>query len=105
MVDCARMGRSLAPLLAGFAGFDNRLRLGGVVLNNVGSANHARMLESAAGEAGMKVLGVLPRRQDVALESRHLGLVPAGERGRLEETRSEERRVGEECRSRRSPYY
>ena len=86
VVDCARMARSLAPLLAGFAGFDSRLRLGGVVLNNVGSANHARMLESAAGEAGMKVLGVLPRRQDVALESRHLGLVPAGERGRLEET-------------------
>ncbi|HDZ59759.1 MAG TPA: cobyrinic acid a,c-diamide synthase, partial [Actinobacteria bacterium] len=40
VVDCARMARSLAPLLAGFAGFDSRLRLGGVVLNNVGSANH-----------------------------------------------------------------
>lgn len=79
VVDCARMARSLAPLLSGFRDFDPRLRLAGTVLNNVGSDSHARMLESAAAEAGVPVLGILPRRDDVGLPSRHLGLVPAAE--------------------------
>ncbi|MHB9111942.1 MAG: cobyrinate a,c-diamide synthase [Thermoleophilia bacterium] len=80
LVDCARIARSLAPLLAGFAGFDPRLNLAGAILNNVGSAGHGRVLEDAAREAGVPVLGVVPRRPDLGLSSRHLGLVPAGER-------------------------
>lgn len=79
VVDCARMARSLAPLLAGFATFDPRLNLAGVILNNVGSAGHGRVLEDAAQEAGVTVLGIVPRRPDLGLSSRHLGLVPAGE--------------------------
>ncbi|MBI5870287.1 MAG: cobyrinate a,c-diamide synthase [Actinobacteria bacterium] len=86
VVDCARMARSLAPVLAGFAGFDPRLNLAGAILNNVGGAGHGRVLEAAAKEAGVPVLGIVPRRQDLGLSSRHLGLVPAGERqGSLEE--------------------
>jgi len=79
VVDCARTARSLAPLLSGFAAFDGRLNLAGCILNNVGSASHARALEAAAAEADMPVLGLLPRRADIHLESRHLGLVPAVE--------------------------
>jgi cobyrinic acid a,c-diamide synthase len=81
VVDCARLARSLAPVLAGFAAFDERLKLVGAILNNVGSPSHARALEEASREAGVPVLGVLPRREDIHLESRHLGLVPAGEKG------------------------
>jgi len=79
VVDCARQARSLAPVLAGFAAFDPSLELAGAILNNVGSASHARVLEDAAREAGVPVFGVLPRRGDISLRSRHLGLVPAGE--------------------------
>lgn len=79
VVDCARQARSLAPVLAGFAAFDRRLKLAGAILNNVGSPSHARVLEDAAREAGVPVLGVLPRHADISLKSRHLGLVPAGE--------------------------
>ncbi len=86
VVDCARMARSLAPLLAGFAAFNDGLDLAGAILNNVGSSGHGRMLEAAADEAGVAVLGVVPRQRGMALESRHLGLVPAAERGRLGET-------------------
>lgn len=85
VVDCARMARSLAPLLSGFAAFDSRIRIGGAILNNAGSANHARTLESAAAEAGVPVMGVLPRSDDIGLPSRHLGLVPAGEGGEARE--------------------
>lgn len=80
VVDCARMARSLAPVLAGFASFDPRLNLAGAILNNVGSPAHGRVLEAAAREAEVPVLGVVPRRPDLGLSSRHLGLVPAGER-------------------------
>lgn len=79
VVDCARQARSLAPVLAGFAAFDQRLNLAGAILNNVGSPAHARILEDAAREAGVPLLGVLPRRRDISLDSRHLGLVQADE--------------------------
>lgn len=81
VVDCGRMARSLAPLLAGFAGFDERIDITGAILNNVGSLSHERLLKQAAAEAGVPVLGVLPRRDDIRLPSRHLGLVQAGEEG------------------------
>ncbi len=79
VVDCARQARSLAPVLAGFAAFDPSINLAGAILNNVGSTAHARVLKEAASEAGIPVIGVLPRRGDISLKSRHLGLVPAGE--------------------------
>jgi len=79
VVDCARMARSLAPVLAGFAAFDSRVDIAGAILNNVGSASHAAVLEDAAREAGVPVFGVVPRRADLGLSSRHLGLVTAGE--------------------------
>lgn len=79
VVDCARQARSLAPVLTGFAAFDRRVNLAGAILNNVGSPTHARLLEDAAREAGVPLLGVLPRRRDISLDSRHLGLVQADE--------------------------
>jgi cobyrinic acid a,c-diamide synthase len=81
VVDCARMSRSLAPLLYGFDRFDGGIRLEGVILNNVGSPAHARMLREAAGEAGVSVLGEIPRDARIGIGSRHLGLLPAEENG------------------------
>ncbi|MHB8858137.1 MAG: cobyrinate a,c-diamide synthase [Thermoleophilia bacterium] len=83
VVDCSRLARSLAPVLAGFAAFDRNVYLAGAVLNNAGSPGHGRVLEEAAREAGVPVLGILPRREDIGLPSRHLGLVQA-EKGKAE---------------------
>ncbi len=85
VADCARQARSLAPLLAGFAGFDEDVSIAGCILNNAGSPEHARILRDAAREAGVPVLGVLPRRPEMSLPARHLGLVPAGEREHFRE--------------------
>lgn len=81
VADCRSMSRSLAPVLAGFAGFDGGIDVAGAILNNVGSDSHAAMLRDAAREAGVPVLGTIPRREGISLGSRHLGLVPAGEGG------------------------
>jgi cobyrinic acid a,c-diamide synthase len=81
VVDARGQSRSVAALLAGFRDFDPRLRLDGVILNRVGSNRHEEVLRAACGEVGLPVLGVLPRRAELAVPSRHLGLVTAAEHG------------------------
>ncbi|WP_083751848.1 cobyrinate a,c-diamide synthase [Saccharothrix sp. ALI-22-I] len=81
VVDARGQSRSLAALLHGFRGYDPTVRLGGVVLNQVGSARHEHVLRGACAEVGLEVLGVLPRDDRFALPSRHLGLVTAAEHG------------------------
>ena len=82
VVDAARMGQSIAAIVRGFDGFGG-VPLAGVILNRVGSERHAAMLRTAIGQA-CPVLGILPRRADLELPSRHLGLVQATEQGDLE---------------------
>jgi cobyrinic acid a,c-diamide synthase len=81
VVDGRGQGRSLAALLHGFRGYDPAVRLAAVVLNQVGSARHEQVLREACAEIGLPVLGAVPRGAEVALPSRHLGLVPAAEHG------------------------
>ncbi|MFE9932170.1 cobyrinate a,c-diamide synthase [Streptomyces sp. NPDC005533] len=80
VVDASSQSRSVAALVHGFASFDPQVRLGGVILNKVGSDRHEVMLREALEEAGMPVLGVLRRAPQVATPARHLGLVPVAER-------------------------
>lgn len=84
VVDAGRMSQSIAPLVLGFARFDPRVTIAGVILNNVGSPRHEAMLREALAPAGLPVLGVVPRQAGLATPSRHLGLVQAQERGDLE---------------------
>jgi cobyrinic acid a,c-diamide synthase len=80
VVDAAAAGRSVAALVAGFAAFDPRVRVRGVILNRVGSPRHERLLTDAIEPLGIAVFGAIRRTEDVATPSRHLGLVPAAER-------------------------
>ena len=79
VVDASSQSRSVAALVHGFASYDDRVRLGGVVLNRVGSDRHEALLREAL-EGGVPVLGVLRRDAGIEVPSRHLGLVPAAER-------------------------
>ena len=81
VVDAAGVSSSAAALLHGFATFDPRAWIGGVIFNKVGSAHHEQLLRDAAGAAGVPVLGVIRRLGQLAVPSRHLGLVPAAELG------------------------
>ncbi|MCW2948660.1 MAG: cobyrinic acid a,c-diamide synthase [Actinoallomurus sp.] len=80
LVDAASAGRSVAALVHGFVTYDSGVRIGGVILNRVGSDRHEQICREAIEETGLPVLGVLRRRDDVATPSRHLGLIPAAER-------------------------
>ncbi|MFI0721315.1 cobyrinate a,c-diamide synthase [Streptomyces sp. NPDC021224] len=80
VVDASAQARSVAALVHGFTTFDPRVRVGAVVLNKVASPRHERMLRDALEEAGVPCAGALPRGAELAVPSRHLGLVPAAER-------------------------
>ncbi|MGW5106764.1 cobyrinate a,c-diamide synthase [Nocardia sp. NPDC004123] len=81
VVDARGHSQSLAALLHGFATYDSGIRLGGVILNRVGSERHEQVLRAACARVGLPVLGALPRLAELAVPSRHLGLIPAVEHG------------------------
>ncbi|WP_344686274.1 cobyrinate a,c-diamide synthase [Saccharopolyspora taberi] len=81
VVDARGQSQSLAALLHGFRSFQPGVRIGGVILNRVGSARHEEVLREAADAAGLAVLGALPRTDGLEVPSRHLGLVTAAEHG------------------------
>ncbi|MFD3500594.1 cobyrinate a,c-diamide synthase [Streptomyces sp. NPDC058678] len=80
VVDASSQSRSVAALVHGFASWDPEVRVGGVILNKVGSDRHEALLREALDSAGVPVLGVLRRVAQVSTPSRHLGLVPVAER-------------------------
>jgi len=84
VVDAGRMAGSVAPLVAGFAGFDPAVRVAGVIVNNVGSDRHEGMLRRALDPLGLPVLAALRRNAALSQPSRHLGLRQAGEHPALE---------------------
>ncbi len=81
VVDAKGQSHSMAALLHGFSTFDDSTRIAGVILNRVGSPRHAEVLRQACEHAGIPVLGVLPRLDQLSVPSRHLGLVTAVEHG------------------------
>ena len=83
VVDAARAGRSVAALAAGFAGFDPRTPVAGVILNQVASDRHERLLREALAGTGLPVYGAIRRTEGIVTPSRHLGLIPAAERAAL----------------------
>jgi cobyrinic acid a,c-diamide synthase len=81
VVDAAKVGRSVAATVHGFATFDPSLRLAGVVANRVGSERHEQIVAEALAPLGVPLVGVLRRDAVPELPSRHLGLVTAREQG------------------------
>ena len=79
VVDVSGQSQSAAALVRGFASHDSEVRIGGVVLNRVGSERHLSFVAEAIAALGVPLLGALPRDEALALPERHLGLVQAGE--------------------------
>uniref|UniRef100_A0A7C3YF99 Cobyrinate a,c-diamide synthase n=1 Tax=Geoglobus ahangari TaxID=113653 RepID=A0A7C3YF99_9EURY len=81
VANAERISRSIAAQLLGYKIFDPDVLIAGVILNKVGNERHAKKVEIATKNlAKIEVLGVIPRRNDIVLPYRHLGLVPAHER-------------------------
>jgi cobyrinic acid a,c-diamide synthase len=73
--DASGMARSIAALASGFAAFDPRIAIAGVIANRIGSRSHLEILRKAtAAAAAPRVVGGLPVDAALAFPERHLGL-------------------------------
>jgi len=81
VVDISASSRTVAAVAHGLATFDPAVQIAGVILNKAGSERHSTEVSQALAAIGMPVLGVLHRDDGISAPSRHLGLVPAAERG------------------------
>ncbi|MCT4556260.1 MAG: cobyrinate a,c-diamide synthase [Pelagimonas sp.] len=79
VLDVGGQAQSAAATAMGFRDYHPDLPFAGVILNRVASPRHERLARLGMDRAGLKVLGVLPRRGDLALPERHLGLIQAVE--------------------------
>ena len=79
IVDARGKAASLAALIKGFREHDKELKIAGVVLNNVQTPRHEKILLEVLEQINIKSLGSLPNSEDLYLPSRHLGLAPAHE--------------------------
>lgn len=86
VVDAEGQGASIAALAEGFARHRRDVRLAGLILNRVASERHTTILRDALTQSvpDIACLGAISRDSGLGLPSRHLGLVPAGERSDLE---------------------
>ncbi len=78
LIDTTKVTRTVAALVLGCRALDPELEIAGVVLNRVGTARQEKVItEAVTREAGIPVLGAIPRLKEQHLPSRHLGLVTA----------------------------
>lgn len=74
-INCTKMTRTTAALVMGIQNFDPKLKLGGVILNNIASGRHAGIIQKSIEEyTDVPVLGIIPRQSDNPIPERHLGL-------------------------------
>ena len=84
VIDVSGQAQSAAATALGFAQYLPDLPFAGVILNRVASPRHERLTRLGMERAGLSVLGSLPRRGDLKLPERHLGLIQAVEHPDLE---------------------
>ncbi|GGK55439.1 cobyrinate a,c-diamide synthase [Salinarimonas ramus] len=84
VLDVSGHAQSAAAVALGCARLDPRITIAGVVLNQVASLRHRRLVEDGLSRIGIPVMGALARDGALALPERHLGLVQAHETADLE---------------------
>src|SRR6476659_105219 len=84
VLDVAGQAQSAAATVLGYASFDPRVRIDGIILNRVGRDRPRDAIERDIGTLDIPVVGAIPRDKAIHLPERHLGLVQALEHNDLE---------------------
>ncbi|HEY3415247.1 MAG TPA: cobyrinate a,c-diamide synthase [Armatimonadota bacterium] len=79
VIDAAHLAASAGAIALGFRLFDPEVNIAGVIFNRWNPSRSKVAVEMAMERAQVPVLGYLPSTQEIALPSRHLGLVIAEE--------------------------
>ncbi|MEG0798299.1 MAG: cobyrinate a,c-diamide synthase [Acidaminococcaceae bacterium] len=70
---------SIAATIKGFQEFRPDSNIRGVILNNMNPMSYAYYKDAVEAETGIPLVGYFPELTDCGFESRHLGLITAGE--------------------------
>lgn len=82
VLDTRGMTRGVAPLILGYQQFEPDINIAGIILNSVGGPRHESKLHQVIEHyTDAKVIGAVPRKTELAITERHLGLVPQNEQG------------------------
>ena len=84
VIDASGQAQTAAAVAQGMARFRAGVRVAGVIVNRIASPRHEALVRAGMAEAGLPVLGVLPKRGAIAMPERHLGLVQAEEQPALQ---------------------
>ncbi len=79
VVDASSLGRSINALVKGYVEYDREIDFVGVIVNKAGSEKHKHIIRQALSELDLPFLAVIGRNPEIAVPSRHLGLVTAME--------------------------
>ncbi|MCI5163711.1 MAG: cobyrinate a,c-diamide synthase [Candidatus Electrothrix sp. AX5] len=85
VVNCSKTTRTVAALVLGCRELDKRVRIAGVILNQIATPRHERIItESVEKYTGIPVVGIIPRMKTDIFPMRHLGVTPHQEYGQDE---------------------
>lgn len=98
VIDARGMTRGIAPLILGYQAFDRKIRIAGVILNQVGGSRHESKLRAVIEHyTDVPVLGAMAHDPLLSVTERHLGLMPSHEADEAElRVRSIGQRIAEQ---------
>jgi len=77
VVDAKKAARSLAAITLGFIKFERKIRIAGVILNNIASERHLRyIVEAFESKIKIPIVGKIFNDKKLIYYERHLGLIP-----------------------------
>lgn len=77
VVNCSKTTRTVAAMVLGCRELDKRVHISGVILNQIATARHERVVTRAVEQyTGIPVVGLVPRLKEDIFPMRHLGVVP-----------------------------
>ena len=81
VINAHGISRSAAALVKGFMEFDRDVNIQGIILNNIGSERHGKLIRDSLTGAGIQIpiIGAVPKNSNFSIPSRHLGLEMAHE--------------------------
>ncbi len=82
VVNCSKTTRTVAAMVLGCRELDKRLRIAGVLLNQIATPRHERIIRQAVETyTDIPVVGIIPRMKEDIFPMRHLGVTPQQEYG------------------------
>ncbi|MBI5682681.1 MAG: cobyrinate a,c-diamide synthase [Deltaproteobacteria bacterium] len=88
VIDAGKMAQSAGALVYGFERFDPNVNGAGVIFNRIGSVRHFEMIQTAVeNRCKARVLGYMPKDEEINLSERHLGLEMPDSRLKTQDSR------------------